>query len=777
MRVRIAAISAGVILLSASIAGSAPASAQQAEPQVSTPVPPPAPAPTTLPDLVVETSEKQKKKSASKKQKAKNAGTAQAQKSDAAKPESAPPKAPSTAVLGNLPPAYAGGQVATGGQVGMLGNLGVMDTPFNQTSYTSKTIADQQAKTLNDVLQNDPSVAPMMSRYSSLNTSYFRGFPSPVTYYTDLSLNGLMGIVPSYSPSMYGIERAEVLKGPSALLNGMPVNGAVGGTVNLVTKQAGDEPLTQVTTSYVSDSVIGTNVDVARRYGIDKEFGIRFNGGYYNGDTAIDPQEAEQGVAALNVDYRGEHVRLSADVGYQKDDISATMRFIRTGSLTAAPAAPDSSRSLSPSWAYENSESFYAMMRGEVDLTENITAYAAIGILNFENDRILANSTITNLNGTYNFTPFRQRTFIDPVSAVAGIRAELTTGPIEHTLNFNASRLHQPGGDNNASSPTNVVSNIYNPVFGPSPFVPNTALPIPKYYENDLSSIGISDTISILDKRVQFTAGVRRQRVENGVWYPPPVLPATTYYDASAWTPAYALVVKPWKDVSLYANYIEGLQSGTVVTNDGTYANGGQVFPPYVSKQKEAGVKFDWGTLTTTVAAFEIAQPTTIVVPGVPKPSLQLAGEQVNRGIEFNVFGEVVRGVRVLGGITYIDGRLAKTQNGTWDGRRAQGVPPWRVVLGGEWDMPFMPGMSVNGRVIYTDKQYINNTGNVTIPDWTRVDVGARYTFMQGWNGKPLTVRANIENVFDEDYWVTGNNASIALSQPRTYMLSTTVDF
>jgi iron complex outermembrane receptor protein len=282
-----------------------------------------------------------------------------------------------------------------------------------------------------------------------------------------------MGIVPAYSPSMSAVERVEVLKGPSALLNGMPVSGAVGGTANIVTKQAGDDPLTQVTTSYTSSSLIGTHVDLGRRYGANKEWGIRFNGSYYNGDTAIDPQTAEQGVGALNVDYRGERVRLSADVGYQKDDITATMRFIRTNPLAEAPKAPDSSTSLAPSWAFEESESFYAMVRGEVDLTDNVMAYAAIGTMHFENDRILANSTITNANGDYTFNPFRQRTYIEPVSSLAGVRARLSTGPIAHTLNANVSRVLQPSGDNFASSVVNVSSNIYNPIFGPAPFVPD----------------------------------------------------------------------------------------------------------------------------------------------------------------------------------------------------------------------------------------------------------------------------------------------------------------
>ena len=61
-------------------------------------------------------------------------------------------------MIDNLPPPYAGGQVATGGQLGLLGNRDVMDTPFNQTSYTAKKAQDQQARTVRDVLINDPSV-------------------------------------------------------------------------------------------------------------------------------------------------------------------------------------------------------------------------------------------------------------------------------------------------------------------------------------------------------------------------------------------------------------------------------------------------------------------------------------------------------------------------------------------------------------------------------------------------------------------------------------------
>ena len=43
-----------------------------------------------------------------------------------------------------LPPDYAGGQVARGGRVGLFGNLDLMDTPFNSTNYTAEFMRNLQ---------------------------------------------------------------------------------------------------------------------------------------------------------------------------------------------------------------------------------------------------------------------------------------------------------------------------------------------------------------------------------------------------------------------------------------------------------------------------------------------------------------------------------------------------------------------------------------------------------------------------------------------------------
>ncbi len=199
---------------------------------------------------------------------------------------------------------------------------------------------------------------------------------------------------------------------------------------------------------------------------------------------------------------------------------------------------------------------------------------------------------------------------------------------------------------------------------------------------------------------------------------------------------------------------------------------------PYKSTQFEVGVKVDWGKLTTTVSAFQISQPSAVV--DTATNTLGVNGEQRNRGIEINIFGEPVDGVRLLGGVMFIDAVLAKTAGGTMDGWKAPGVPDVQLNLSGEWDTPFAPGLTLNGRLVYTSSQYLDTTlPRRSLPDWARVDIGARYTFdnVRSPTGQPMAVRFNIDNLFDTNYWATATGNFLVQGTPRTFRLSTTVNF
>ncbi|MDF0678006.1 MAG: TonB-dependent receptor [Nitrosomonas sp.] len=289
------------------------------------------------------------------------------------------------------------------------------------------------------------------------------------------------------------------------------------------------------------------------------------------------------------------------------------------------------------------------------------------------------------------------------------------------------------------------------------------------------SSVGIADTISILNRNIQLTVGLRYQNVLSNN-YDTAIGNKTSGYDENAITPAVALLIKPWSNVSVYGNWIQGLQQGVIVGQN--FSNAGKVFPPFKSTQYEAGIKADWGSFITTASIFQIEQPSAITE--VSTNTMVLDGERRNRGLELNISGEPVDGFRLLGGVMLLDSLLTKTQGGLTDGWRAPFAPKLNLNLGAEWDLPFLPGLTLNGRVVYTTDQYIDTTSpRRQLPDWTRVDVGLRYAF-DNTNivRSKFVARLNVENLFDKNYWESGNGAnSLTIGMPRIIRLSLTADF
>ncbi|MEK6291481.1 MAG: TonB-dependent receptor plug domain-containing protein [Paraburkholderia tropica] len=190
----------------------------------------------------------------------------------------------SSSAPGALPAPYAGGQVARGGGLGVLGTSNVMDQPFSTTNYTEQFIQDTQARTIGDLVVNNASVRTEQSSGGFGDVFEIRGFAVQAT---DVALNGLYGMVSAARVPVNLLQRVEVLQGPGSLMYGMGPGGSVGGAINIVTKRADDEPLTRVTALYQSKSQFGTAVDIGRRFGSEGQFGIRVNGQIKDGQTGI----------------------------------------------------------------------------------------------------------------------------------------------------------------------------------------------------------------------------------------------------------------------------------------------------------------------------------------------------------------------------------------------------------------------------------------------------------------------------------------------------------
>ncbi|HCP80006.1 MAG TPA: TonB-dependent siderophore receptor, partial [Pusillimonas sp.] len=136
--------------------------------------------------------------------------------------------------------------------------------------------------------------------------------------------------------------------------------------------------------------------------------------------------------------------------------------------------------------------------------------------------------------------------------------------------------------------------------------------------------------------------------------------------------------------------------------------------------------------------------------------------------------GELQRGLRFIAGAAFTQAKLRNTPGGVNQGNTAAGVPQRTFNLGLDWDTPWVTGLSLNGSVAYTSSSYIDSANTLSLPAVTTFGVGARYRTEVA--GKPIILRANIDNLTDKKYWLaSGSFATNAAG--RTVMLSATVDF
>ena len=688
-----------------------------------------------------------------------------------------------------LPDPYAGGQVAKGGRVGILGNLELLDTPFSGTNYTADLMLNQQADGVSEVLLNDPFVRAAQGFGNTQEVYLIRGYPA---FSDDMTYNGIYGILPRQFVASELLERVEVFRGASAFLNGAAPGGSnLGGAINLVPKRAPDEPLTRMTVGYENAAAAYLAADVGRRFGTDQATGIRANAAWRNGETSIEDVERELTVLSFGVDHRGERLRLAADLGYQDQHIDEPRPQVTP--IGGIPDPPDADSNFAQPWTYSDEEQFFGVARAEYDITNTAAIWAAFGLRDGEEQNQFANPSATadGAATAFRFDNFRED---EVTSGEIGLRWDFETGPVGHRLIVSASTYSLESKNAFTFFFAPLVSDLNDPVDLPPPtpaggVFPGGDLNDPHVtLKTDTQSYAIADSLRFADGKFLLTVGLREQNLQNET-FDYNTGDRLSDYDESKATPVGGLVFRPSESWSFYANYIEGLIAGdippaTLFTGE-TVVNGGVAEDPYNAEQFEAGAKFDSGSYGATLSIFQITRPFGFFEP-FDDPSTPGAdviflvdGEQRNQGIELSVYGEPLEGFRVLGGIMYLDAELNQTQGGLNEGNTAVGSPETQANLNVEYDVAALGGLTLEGRVLYTSSQEADAANTLTVDSWTRFDIGARYE--TEWGDRPVSLRARIDNVFNEENWVSvggfpGANY-LVLGAPMTLVLSASVGF
>lgn len=549
--------------------------------------------------------------------------------------------------------------------------------------------------------------------------------------------------------------------------------------INLEPKHAEEVPLTRVGVDYTSKNQIGGSLDAGRRFGDDNQWGVRVNLLDREGDSAIDNEKRRTTLASLGLDYRGDKLRTSLDMGYQKQAYHGGRLGVNVSGVDFIPEVPKATSNYSQNWVYSNLESEFGMARAEYDVAQEWTLYGAVGGQHSHEYGAYGTPKLSNASGDAKISRMDTNKEIDAFSGQFGMRGTFATGAVSHSVNVGYSAMTKREktayGMNLAGGN---ATNIYNPGRVDEPDL--------TYFGGDLDDprptsrvrsqgILLSDTLGMLEDKVLLTVGARHQKVVvRNYAYGTVAEKFKERFTETRWTPAVGILVKPWEAVSLYANHIESLSPGETAPSTAT-ANPGTVSGISLAKQNEVGVKVDTGRVGGSLALFEIKKPKGITNPETLHFALD--GEQRNRGVELNVFGEPVLGLRLNGSATWLDATMTKTQNGTNDGKKAVGVAGFTSVLGAEYDIKPVEGLTATARLTHSGSQYANPANTKKLDAYTTLDLGARYRMKVQEND--LVWRLGVDNVTNKRYWsgVETYGTYIYQGAPRQLKLSMSYDF
>ncbi len=684
--------------------------------------------------------------------------------------------------------------VLRGGSVGVFGDKSAEDTPFSIKTYNEALILNQQPQTLGQVLENDPSVRTTTGFGIAGELFVIRGFALSGD---DVGYGGLYGIAPRQLIAPELAQSVQVLNGSSAFINGAAPGGTgIGGSVNLMPKRAGDRDLNRLTLNYTGPEHIGGAFDVSRRFGANGEWGVRVNGTARRGEVAIDDEFRSSYVLGGAFDYNNGPLRLSLDVVYQRVKVQHQRPKLVIGSVI--PAVPGASTNFGQPWQYSTLRDIFGQFRAEYDISDNAIIYAAFGARDGSERGFYQTIRLTD---AVTGAATAQGSFIPRTdnneAATAGMRVKLASDLWSHEINFGGSINWLVNRNAYEFYAVSGTTNIYDPVAVPRPSTltskgGNLDDPFP-ITRQKLSSLFVSDTIGFWDNRLLITAGLRLQPLGSKT-YAANATPTVTagglsgQYSKDAVTPVFGLIIKPVEGLSLYANRVEGLVPGAtagVSANAGScvlpVSNAGEVLPPFISTQYELGGKLSLGKVNASLALFQIDRDIAIYTLDTARPGFLVYGPfgvQRHRGIELSIDAEPVDGLRIIAGGSIIDAKLRRTQGGVNEGNKPTGVPEYLLNANIEWDLPFIPALTLTGRVVNTGKQAANLTNTLFLPNWTRFDLGVRYVALVG--DSPLTLRAGVDNVANKRYWASAFDSfrpDLQQGAPRTFKASASIDF
>ena len=164
----------------------------------------------------------------------------------------------------------------------LLGRQTAFNSPIAVVNYDEKAFADKAPRNVVDAIaKTDASVMNFGGETNTISGVYVRNLQLDAR---QISVNGLAGLYSTYNAPTAGVAAAQLIKGASTATTGMDPEGSAGASMNVETKRATDEDINKIGFGWYSNNRLQETFDFGRRFGQNKEWGVRVSGKYRDGE-------------------------------------------------------------------------------------------------------------------------------------------------------------------------------------------------------------------------------------------------------------------------------------------------------------------------------------------------------------------------------------------------------------------------------------------------------------------------------------------------------------
>ncbi|MTV16356.1 TonB-dependent siderophore receptor [Bradyrhizobium elkanii] len=660
----------------------------------------------------------------------------------------------------NVPsPGAGGGERGNGPVTGYLASQSVtatktdspvLTTPQSISIVTQDQIQAQGAQNITEALRYTPGVTiESFGANAFFDEFKLRGFTAP-RYLDGLRLPTDTTTFAVPRIETYGLERIEVLKGPSSGLYGQS---DPGGLLNLVSKRPIGRPHYEIEGAFGSFDRFQGAFDIGGPADKDGRFLYRIVGLGRDSNSQTDFVQDNKLFIAPSFTWRPTYdTSFTVLSQYQKVDNKGYQQYV-PGQVSFLPNPnghiPYSRYLGEPGldgyhleqfavgYAFEHRFDNIFQFRQNLRYAQVSNDLASVRTEGMMTDRLVARS--------YNYVKANAAN----VALDNQLQVDFATGPLVHKVLAGVDYFDLWANTDYRTTPIAPID-AYSPVYGTA--VPPASSLAPFILRDDRQSqLGayLQDQIKL--DRWTLTMSGRQDWVSSGftsmAFYPP----AGHYSrDDSAQTGRIGLSYLFDIGLAPYASY------ATSFTPNLGADSAGRSFRPTTGEGAEVGVKFkpNGSNFMVTAAAFDIRQQDVLTADPInPLFNVQTDAVRV-RGLELELKGNLTREFEITAGYTHLDPRVTTSIAG-YAGKYMMNTAQDQGAVWGKytWYDGALAGLGLGLGVRYVGETYGDNFNTFVIPSYALLDASVSYDFaylrpdLKGWKAQ-----VNVTNLTDHFY-------------------------